>query len=897
MADNFTKKAQRVGKRIGHYLSKKVLPGGKDEPSKTIDDDWLLEATERAHEAYEHNRQNMQDAYEDLEFLAGDQWPEYARKIREAQRRSCQTFNQMGQFVNRITGEIRMNRAAIKVVPIDAKASAPVGDLMAGMCRYIENRSEAQFAYNAGGDSQVAAGMGAWRVAMEFAEATTQNQELRVVHIKDAISVLFDPDAVLPTREDAQWLHVPIDMSSKLFKSKWPDVPAADFSSYDRRFADYWSTAETVRISEYWEKRPFKRTVACMPDGSVVDLTDKDPDEVKKAKAEGAKISKRDGFKIYKSLITLGHVLEEAEEWPGMFFPIIPAIGDEIHIGRKTVRKGIIRDAKDAQRSYNFGRSTQSDVVAFAPKAPWLGTERNFEDYEDEWAASNDEAFPYLKYKPDPANGGQAPARNQPPMGSSGLSEAIQLARGDMQSVIGIYDASLGQRSNETSGVAIKSRQQEGDIGSVRLIANYNMAIRHTARVMVDLIPHVYDTERQIQVLGEDGKVQSIWINKELASDILSDEPEDAIDLDGDEHDGDNEDGEIILDGNHGDDEDYPGAQGDGADGDENAQGDDVGIDVDDAPVGSAGNIETDDSLKKVDDKARRVLNDMTVGSYDIAYDTGPTYTEKRQQSADGMTDLLKAAPQATPLILDLVAKAQDWPLHDEIAKRLEVMLPPPIQALLAKERMPPGEIGPNGEPLIPNAQPGAGAPGMGPGGPLPNGAPGAMPPGAPPGMPPGAPGAPPAPGMPMPPPEVPGAPPGGPMPPQMPPIEQAKMAKAAADAHMAVLNVQAKEIELETKKLELTARHQEMQGGHVAHSKAISDTMGELAHHRGILDALLQHHAAQAVRRSQPPVQGARRAPDGLWYLPDPQRPGKYLLALHGPDASAPQQPQPQPQ
>jgi len=811
MSENEGGRIKRAARRVGRYLTKAPLPDKPKAAPKSIDDDFTREANERAMLAYDHERQNILDAYEDLEFRGGDQWPSYARQAREAQRRPLFTFNRMPQFIRQVTGDIRLMRPAIKVVPIDSKASDGIGKIMTGMIRYVENRSEAKFAYGRGADNQVICGIGAWRVAAEYAESTTFNQELRIVAINDPVSVLFDPDAILPTREDAHWCFVPIDMSRKRFEEKWPDVPVSEFTSYDRRFGDFWYGSDFIRIAEYWEKRPIKRTLALFDDGSVVDLTDKDPEEEDDAEAKGARVEERDGYEVYRSLITLAHVLEPAEKWPGRYIPIVPVLGEEVSIGRKTLRHGIIRFAKDGQRAYNFARTTQVEVMALQPKAPFLGTQKNFEDNPDDWAAANEEALPYLTYVPDQLNGGAPPQRQPPPINSPALSEQVALADNDMKATTGIYDASLGARSNETSGVAIKARQQEGDVGTVAYVENFNLAVRHTGRILVDLMPHIYDSERQIQVLGEDGKIDSLWINKAEFSGELGDEPEEPIEVGAEKDDDDSISPEGVS-------QHMPSSQDEGSIG--FGRGDD-GIDIDNAPVGSGGDLETDDDACNIDDASRRILNDVTVGAYDVAMENGPSYTTKREAALDGMSQLIQGAPQVAPLILDLYAKAQDWPLADEIGKRLEAVLPPPIQALIAREKIPPGEIGPDGQPM----------PGMGHGGP-----PGA-PPGAP-GMPPGPPGAPP-PGMPMPPP---GPGPGAPMPPPgVVASDQAKAAKAQADVEMSKINLELKKLDLVSKQHDVAMQHADAQGGNLAHSKVITDLVHEVAYLRGAIDEMLE--------------------------------------------------------
>ncbi|MEK1931859.1 MAG: portal protein, partial [Pararhizobium sp.] len=265
---------------------------------------------------------------------------------------------------------------------------------------------------------------------------------------------------------------------------------------------------------EYWYKEPMKRRLVLLPDGSVDDLTGKSPEDVAEiermvveAQAQGApvRIEERDSHRVMRCVMTCNEVLEEPKEWPGRYIPIIPVVGEEIRIGRKVVRRGVVRLAKDPQRMVNYYVSAETEMVALQPKAPFVGTEKNFENYQDVWETANTENHPYLPYTPDPLNGGARPDRSQPPLSSQGLTNGILRNVDAMKAVIGIYDASLGARSNETSGVAIEARDQQGDTGSFVYVANFSEAINHSAIVIMDLIPHVYDTARTIRIVGEDG--------------------------------------------------------------------------------------------------------------------------------------------------------------------------------------------------------------------------------------------------------------------------------------------------------------------------------------------------------------------------------------------------------
>lgn len=478
-------------------------------------DDSLISVFRRHYaDAYEREQANIEQAYDDLAFAEGEgQWDAQIRKQRLDDDRPCLTENRIPQFLRQITGKMRQMRPSIKCVPVDSRGDPETAKILAGMFRYIENRSRAQIIYGRAADSQVACGIGAWRVDTEYSDTQTFNQEIRIGPVEDPVMVLFDPDAVLPSKSDAMFCFVPVDMSRRKFEKLYPGKTAGVDEFHDGACWEGWVQEDYVRVCEYWYKEKTKRRLVLLPDGSVDDLTGKEPDEVAEiermvaeaqAMGDPVRIEERDSLRVMRALMSYQDVLEEPKEWKGRYIPIIPVIGEEMRIGRRVVRRGAVRLAKDPQRMLNYYLSADTEIVALQPKSPFIGTEKNFERYQGQWDTANTANYPYLTFTPDPQNGGAPPQRSQPPVSSQGLTEGIQRSIEGMKAVIGIYDASLGQRSNETSGVAIEARENQGDTGSFVYISNFSEAISHTAQIIIDLIPHVYDTPRTIRIVGED---------------------------------------------------------------------------------------------------------------------------------------------------------------------------------------------------------------------------------------------------------------------------------------------------------------------------------------------------------------------------------------------------------
>lgn len=501
----------------------------KDTESKPDKSDWVEiheEALLEYDRDYAREKGNIDEAYEDLRFRRGrkeDQWDALALQARVG--RPCLVINKLPQFIRQVTGDMRQSRPGIKVVPVDSGADIKTAEVRAGMIRYVENRSKAKHVYTTGADSQVTCGIGHWAVTTEYAHAGTFNQEIRVVGIEDGVSVLWDADAFLPTKSDAEHCFVPTDMTRAKFEKKWPEAKADGFDTsiygLTSTWTSSWATDDYIRVVEYWKKKPIKRTLALMQDGSIEDLTDQ-LKEIPKDQAEaglqwfaqqkGARIEERDSFKICRYLITMAEVLEESD-WPGMNIPVIPVIGEEVRIGREVYRHGVVRYARDPQRMENYYASAETEVIALQPKAPWIGTKKQFEKNYDLWETANTEAHPFLEYTPDPAAQG-APQRVAPPAGSPAISEAKIRNSEDMKAVIGIYDSSLGAKSNETSGVAIARRDAQGDTGTYVYHDNFALAIERTGEIINELFPKVYDTMRTVQILGDDGKPDMVEINK-----------------------------------------------------------------------------------------------------------------------------------------------------------------------------------------------------------------------------------------------------------------------------------------------------------------------------------------------------------------------------------------------
>jgi hypothetical protein len=469
-------------------------------------DDIIKEARERLDRAHEADRDNRERSADDLNFVVGEHWDEEDRTKRELEGKFCLTINAMPQYVRQVTGQIRSMNPAINVMPADGAASPEIAEIYEGLIRQIEYASDASSVYESAGELAAACGIGHFRILADYEDGETFDQCIRLERIPNPFAVYWDPAARMPTRSDAEWCFITTAMEKEAFKAQYPDARSVDVS-VDGTPANLvqWVQGEKVIIAEYFWKdyETYKlhmladgRTVRQLAEGEVAERTR----DVREPVIRWVKMS---GVEV----------LEGPEVFPSKYLPVIAVTGEEWSLGETLYRSSVIRYAKDPARIYNYAASTQAEVIALQPKAPFVGTVKQFTGLEKFWNEANKANRPYLPYNPDEKAPG-APQRQTPPVSSEGLLTQMQLAIEDMKRTTGIYDAAIGARSNETSGVAIDARKEESQNATSIYADNVVKAVTQAGRVLVDMIPRIYDAERTIRILKPDDEEELVAVNQ-----------------------------------------------------------------------------------------------------------------------------------------------------------------------------------------------------------------------------------------------------------------------------------------------------------------------------------------------------------------------------------------------
>jgi len=495
-----------------------------------------LERFEESQDGSDFNRNAYED---DIRFgRLGEQWPDKVKKLREEESRPCLTVNKIPAFIRQVVNESRQNKPGIVVNPIDNGADIATAEVLNGLIRSIQRNSNADIAFDTAIDHAVSGGFGFFRIGIDYAHDESFDLEARFERISNPLQVHWDVNSTSFDAEDWQYCFVSDFFTEDQFQAKWPDAQPVSFEGDEgSQTTQYWLQDDKIQVADYYLKEEKEHELWLIegwnhvrPSGDVVNVQAIRKDKLagmakhffQAGKIELGKVEEDElinlffqarglsatqsrkvmGTKVIKRVISGVEVLEEAE-WPGSMIPICPVWGEEVFSDGKRWFRSMIRDAKDPQAMFNFWRSASTELVALAPKAPWLMEEGAIpKGKRGKWETANARSHAYLEY----AKGSQVPQR-QPfasvPAGA--LQEALN-SSDDMKSIIGIYDPSLGARSNETSGRAILARQKESDVSNFHFLDNLSRAIQYAGKVLVDIIPSLYSPRQTIRIIGEDEK-------------------------------------------------------------------------------------------------------------------------------------------------------------------------------------------------------------------------------------------------------------------------------------------------------------------------------------------------------------------------------------------------------
>jgi hypothetical protein len=654
--------------------------------------EFLDTATRRLQREIDADDHNRQAAVEDLKFLNGDQWDAAEEARRRLRGRPCLRTNELPKYVNQVVGDMRHNRARVKVRPVDSAGDLTVAKIRSGLIANVEYCSNAEAMYDYAGEMAVSCGYGAWRVGTRYTEENPFLQEVYLERIRNPFLVYMDSSAKSEVYADAKYGFVLEKVTREEFEERFPgkEPPGDPVKTGKGTGQEAWYAQGAFFIADYYVIEREKKTVCLMGDGQFKEKAEAErladewragqaadgqeavtalaaasalgapnpheaPDAAgRPAAAQGAVPPEPfpplppsltiagertvEAPRVRWYAITANQVLDGPKDVPGRYIPIIVVKGPERNIEGKTYVRSLIRDAKDPQRLLNFWVTDSAEIVDMIPKAPWIGTARQFEGYENDYAAANAENFPFLKYNID--QGAPPPQRVAVSGMPVAVFEQIGQAKQAIKDTIGMFAADIGDRGPELSGKAILQRQKPGDVATFAFIDNLARSISHSGRVINEMIPEVYDTERDVRIRNADETEEFAPVNTTAGR---------------------------VMEALAADTRRYPGLDR--------------------------------EALARVVARhgggAR--YNDLTAGKYDVVVTTGPSYATQRQEAAQSLERLVAAFPQVMTVAGDLIYKFQDFLGAEEIAERIERTMPPDL--------VPPKEGAPQRPPQPPPPQ------------------------------------------------------------------------------------------------------------------------------------------------------------------------------------------------
>lgn len=613
----------------------------KRDMALSKDERIIAEAKARFKRCEEWERSARNNYRADMRFANGDsvnmyQWDSQIHNERSAANKPCLTINKTKQHCLQIINDQRQNPSQVEVRPVGNGASYQAAKVFEGIVRHIEYNSNAQSAYSNASYSQVIGGIGYIRIVTDYASPDSFDQEIFIRRVADPLSIYLDPDIQEADGSDAKFACVFSDMPRDEFEREYQpdddDIPNDAPLGIDAHTDSEWDDENHVRVCEYFRIVYKKDKLHVLDNGDQVKESDVKADHKRRQKADLYPDDHDDMMDTLKAhsihsrqiqvpvvewYLIAGSKIIDKRETAFKYIPIIRVIGEETVLDKVLDRKGHVRSLIDPQRMYNYASSSFVEHIALQTKTPFMAAVEAIAGFEENYARANVDNPAYLPFNGMDEDGNPIPKpeRVQPPIPSQAYLESMKIAQNEMMLVSGQYEANLGAKSNEVSGTAVDARQRQGENATYNYIDRFAQAIRFIGRILIDLIPKIYDTPRVIKILAENGDQSSIHLDPNAPQAHHPLQNPDAPDFDPD---------------------------------------------------------------------AIQAIFNPTVGDYDVEADIGPAYATRRQETFNAISQILKVNESLTPMIGDLLFRAADFPMADEIAQRLHNMVPP--QALTGQK-------------------------------------------------------------------------------------------------------------------------------------------------------------------------------------------------------------------
>jgi hypothetical protein len=502
--------------------------------TNTTDTKIIDEAKERFQFCQDWEDQARNNFRADQRMDAGDsenhyQWPDELYQPRHDASKPCLTVNKIHQHVLQVTNDARTNKPSVTIKPVGNGATFKASEILESLVRQIEVHSAAGDAYDTATNNQVVGGIGWWRVTCEYEPNTDSfDQIIAIRRVIDPLSIYMDPSIKMLDGSDAEYAFCFVDIPKRQFDKKYPkfkDQVSSTSPLGEENDQDEAKTGKNVRVCEYFRRIERHDTLHHLDNGMTAKESEvKDADLMDQLKINSANPKKTRDIISYEVewYLFAGDIIIDRNIWPGSMIPLVRIIGEERVIDGKLDRVGLVRSMLDSQKILNVMNSAAVEAIGLQTKVPWLIASSAVEGNEVQWQQANTKNYAYLVWNDFDDEGNRTnpkPERTEPPTYPQAYQAGITQANADMMASSGQFEASFGQPSNERSGKAINERVRNGNNSTFHFINNLSVGIRYTGRIILELIPKIYDTpDRILKVLGEDGTQSTVALDPGMAT-------------------------------------------------------------------------------------------------------------------------------------------------------------------------------------------------------------------------------------------------------------------------------------------------------------------------------------------------------------------------------------------
>jgi hypothetical protein len=471
----------------------------------------VLVMISEAQDATTDARQAVRDAKLFLNKRDG-QWDPYAWSKLEGRFRG--TFDMCTPIVDQISGEIEQSDFGLNVSPSGGDSSIDVAKTYDGLIRNIRNISNADEVFNAASRSNVIGGFDAVEVVQEFVDGDSFDQDLIIKRVPNAVdSVWFDIGSVKQDGSDAKWCVKLIAIPAAEYKERFPDGSNLSVGD-DKKNTAYFDVADFVTVGQLYYKKKVNIELVQMSNGAVYRVDDKFESIKDELAQQGISEEKRRGRKSWRvnsRLFDGGDWLGDEEVTVFNDLPIIPIYGNFDIFENKVIYFGKLEKLYDQQRTLNYAMSRDIEDGALSPKKKYWGTPEQIEGYEDTIQSlnTNNDAMQLYNHTdnvPPPFMQGGVEA-------SQGLQTTIANTQQMISASANSFNAQQGNANPMQSGIAGSQQIEQGNIGSIKWFKSLEVMVCQVGRVLINAIPRVYDSTRQVRILEEDGTSSMVTLN------------------------------------------------------------------------------------------------------------------------------------------------------------------------------------------------------------------------------------------------------------------------------------------------------------------------------------------------------------------------------------------------